>query len=224
MNEFETIEEMAESYLTDLKEFQPHGPYYLGGYCFGGLVAYEMARRLKERDEAVGLVALINSMPPHSSYMRFRWTPSLTFKFARNVWVRILKSLQAHPHKLKDYLRWRMGIFAKKWHPATRACRGGQTELCIDELIDLSQYTDEQRKLWETHVHALLKYRPKPYPGRVTLFRSPVHLLFCSFDWEYGWGDLALAGVDVRIIPGMHETIMEEPNVQVLAKELGNSQ
>ena len=50
---FETIEEMAESYLADLKAFQPKGPYHIGGYCFGGVVAYEMARRLEENNEVV---------------------------------------------------------------------------------------------------------------------------------------------------------------------------
>ncbi|MDB6033840.1 MAG: amino acid adenylation protein [Verrucomicrobiales bacterium] len=219
--EFETIEEMAESYLADLKAFQPHGPYYIGGYCFGGIVAYEMARRLEENNEEVGLLALINSMPPNSSYMQFRWSPSLTCKFAKNVCLRTFKSLQAHPHKLGEYLRWRMRLLARRLQPSKRVSRGEQAEAAIDEFIDLSQYTEDQRKLWGIHVRALAKYKPKPFGGRVTLFRSPVHLLFCSFDPEYGWGDLALGGVDVRIIPGVHETIMEEPNVRVLAREMG---
>jgi amino acid adenylation domain-containing protein len=218
--EFETIEEMAESYLADLRAFQPRGPYYLGGYCFGGVVAYEMARRLEEQDEAVGLVALINSMPPNSSYLQFRWTPSLSCKFAKNLGLRTLKSLQAHPHKLMDYLWWRMRLLARRWSPSARAGQGEQAGMSIDHFIDLSQYTEEQRRLWETHVHALRRYKPKTYAGRVTLFRSSVHLLFCSFDPQYGWGDLALGGVDVRVIPGMHETIMEEPNVQELAHQM----
>ena len=160
-------------------------------------------------------------MPPNSSYMQFRWSPALTCKFARNVGLRTFKSLQAHPHKLAEYLRWRMRRLARKLQPSSRIFRSQQTEESIDEFIDLSQYTEEQRQLWETHVRALTNYKPKPFGGRVTLFRSPVHLLFCSFDHQYGWADLALGGVDVRIIPGMHETIMEEPNVQVLAREMG---
>ena len=43
LEEFDTIEDMAAHYIADLRARQPHGPYYLGGYCFGGNVAYEMA-------------------------------------------------------------------------------------------------------------------------------------------------------------------------------------
>ena len=53
-----TIEQIAASYVEDLRQMQPTGPYYLGGYCFGGNVAYEMARQLSEQGQSVGLLAL----------------------------------------------------------------------------------------------------------------------------------------------------------------------
>lgn len=43
---------------------QPRGPYLLGGWSFGGLVAWETARRLEERGEEVALLVLIDSRPP----------------------------------------------------------------------------------------------------------------------------------------------------------------
>src|SRR6185295_392665 len=43
----ETIEAMAEYHLKTLRDFQPEGPYLLGGHCNGGLIAFEMARRLE---------------------------------------------------------------------------------------------------------------------------------------------------------------------------------
>ncbi len=66
----------------------------------------------------------------------------------------------------------------------------------------------------------LRDYVPQPYPGRVTLFRTRVHPFFCSYDPAFGWTELARDGVTVKIIPGGHESILEEPNVQVLAREL----
>ena len=47
------IPEIAKKYTEVLREHQPHGPYYLGGWCYGGLVAYEMACQLKEMGEQV---------------------------------------------------------------------------------------------------------------------------------------------------------------------------
>jgi len=54
------------------------------------------------------------------------------------------------------------------------------------------------------------------------LFRSPGHQLLCSFDEQYGWGELAQGGVAVKIISGAHEQILEEPHVQRVACEMSN--
>ncbi|RKG66141.1 non-ribosomal peptide synthetase, partial [Corallococcus exercitus] len=60
----ESIEEMAGLYIEALRTVQPHGPYQLGGWSLGGLVAYEMAQRLREAGEAVDLLALIDTHVP----------------------------------------------------------------------------------------------------------------------------------------------------------------
>jgi thioesterase domain-containing protein len=65
-----SIEEMAACYVGELRELRPHGPYYLGGYCFGGTVAYEMARQLHAQGEQVALLALINCVPQLSPLMK----------------------------------------------------------------------------------------------------------------------------------------------------------
>ena len=54
---------MADCYVNAITEVQPHGPYLLSGMCFGGLVAVEIARRLAERGEPIGLLALLDSYP-----------------------------------------------------------------------------------------------------------------------------------------------------------------
>ena len=56
-----SIEEMAERYLQEIRAVQPTGPYYLGGYCLGGTVAYEMAQRLQAAGEEVALVAMLDT-------------------------------------------------------------------------------------------------------------------------------------------------------------------
>lgn len=59
-----SVEEMAEHYLGAVREVQPSGPYLLGGRCLGGLVAYEMARRLEARGEHVPLLVVLDSLGP----------------------------------------------------------------------------------------------------------------------------------------------------------------
>ena len=53
------VEELAVRYVAEIRQFQPEGPYYLGGFCFGGMVVYEMARLLQEAGQQVALLALI---------------------------------------------------------------------------------------------------------------------------------------------------------------------
>jgi amino acid adenylation domain-containing protein len=57
------VEDMAEHYLKEIKSVQPEGPYYIGGYSFGGYVCLEMAKRLQQAGQEVGLVALIDTFP-----------------------------------------------------------------------------------------------------------------------------------------------------------------
>jgi thioesterase domain-containing protein/acyl carrier protein len=58
-----SIPEMAERYLQEIRRVQPEGPYRIGGYSFGGLVAYEMAQQLEARREEVALLALFDTYP-----------------------------------------------------------------------------------------------------------------------------------------------------------------
>ena len=215
--ELDNIEALADAYLADLRVFQPRGPYCLGGYCFGGVVAYEMACRLHRQHEQVAFVGLINSTAPNSSYSHFAWTPRTALKFARNVALKTYYSVKTHPEKLPQTLRWQAQTVAKRLACAIRqepCCDG---DIRPHEWMDASHYSEDQTRVWKKHLEALRSYQPPAYPGRVTLFRSPVHLLRCSFDPQYGWGEVAQGGVTQQVIASVHETIMEEPDVQHLA-------
>lgn len=58
-----SIPQMAERYIQEIRRIQPYGPYRIGGYSFGGLVAYEMAQQLDAQGEQVALLALFDSYP-----------------------------------------------------------------------------------------------------------------------------------------------------------------
>lgn len=58
-----SVRKMAESYIRMIKEVQRHGPYYLAGQSFGGLVAYEIANILTEQCEDVAFMAMIDTFP-----------------------------------------------------------------------------------------------------------------------------------------------------------------
>jgi amino acid adenylation domain-containing protein len=58
-----SVAEMAEDYLAEIRSVQPHGPYHLLGWSFGGLVAHAIATRLRDEGEQVALLALMDAYP-----------------------------------------------------------------------------------------------------------------------------------------------------------------
>ena len=125
--------------------------------------------------------------------------------------------------KLEPRVRWqfitrKLGVFKRKLSGE----RGEQKQSSVDlhEYIDPTQFPDEEIRLWQAHLNAGAAYKPKPFRGRVTLLRTRTQPFFCSFDPEYGWGELAADGVEVRRVPGSHEAIFIEPHVRALAAQV----
>jgi thioesterase domain-containing protein len=216
--EFTNIEEIAAQYVSDLLKFQPNGPYYLGGYCFGGNVAYEMARQLRAQNHEVALLLLVNCWANNSSYTRVTLTPKFVLKAATNFVVRLEHQVRRGIQNPRDFFKWRAAWVVRR----VKALLASNVEdrLSVEDIVNMSTQSEEERKLWRTHVQAWLKYRPEPYQGEVVLFRTRGHPLVCSFDHKMGWGDLASGGVTVRVCPGDHESILEEENVGRVAREL----
>jgi thioesterase domain-containing protein len=217
LEEFNTIEEMATHYVADLRAFRPRGPYRLGGYCFGGNVAYEMARQLEAQGETIAMLALFNCPAQNSAYDRIRITPAFCFRFIKNLGYWTAHVLELPPDQRRRFLQWKAGALAKKGLRFLHLRRSG---LEVEEWMDLSGQPEERHQLWSAHLRAYLAHRPKPYAGRVTLLRTPGHPFLCSFDDACGWRELATGGVDVHLVPGAHESILDEPHVRTTAEAL----
>lgn len=70
---FTRIEEMASHYIEAVRFIQPRGPYYIGGWSFGGLVAFEMAQQLLSSGHQVALLAMLDTLAPVSSNKLSFW-------------------------------------------------------------------------------------------------------------------------------------------------------
>ena len=218
--EWPTIRELAAHYVADLRAFQPAGPYYLGGYCFGGNVAHEMACQLQAAGAEVGLLVLLNCAPPHGSYGRGRPTPLWVARYLRNLAVLLANFLRAKPETRREYLLWRWKNLRKRFAAAAKAGAAGPQGLEVENLIDLAACAPDQRRLWEAHIRALCAHRTGRFDGPVRLFRTDVHQRYCSFDPDCGWREFLPNGVEVSIVPGAHESILEEPHVAALGAAL----
>src|SRR5690606_3711981 len=89
----------------------------------------------------------------------------------------------------------------------------------LKDVIDLANYPEDYVKYAETHWHALTQYQPRPYPGEIVLFRARKQGL-SNFSHTLGWDALVEQRLEVHVIPGTHETMLQEPNVQIVASRL----
>jgi amino acid adenylation domain-containing protein len=210
---FDRIESMAEYYIKSLREVQPTGPYQLGGFCFGGVVAYEMARQLIEAGEKVSLLAILESGPPNLGKIHRDAAYSL-----ENVYEN-LRDFVAHPAGEKVEMVRRK---ARKLRDKLIARRQENTEekpAALNDFIDMSKYPKDYVKYAETHWKALESYRPIPFKGTISLFRARKQPLR-SADPSLGWNTLAPGRVRITVVPGNHESMVQDPNVHVLAAKI----
>ncbi|MEI6226976.1 MAG: alpha/beta fold hydrolase, partial [Deltaproteobacteria bacterium] len=196
---FSSIEQMADAYLAEIRAVQPRGPYFLGGYCGGGLVAYEMAQRLRATGERVALLALIDSpsplLPPPESRIR-RWSRMLREKDAGSILERAR-------------LKWRRDTGAARTAGALRFHKGRGGPI-----------PHELRDQWLTNefMQTAASYEIRPYSGELVLFRARDESV--AGPANLGWGDLAAGGLRVEDVPGDHHSLAEEPHVRVLGTKL----
>jgi thioesterase domain-containing protein len=208
---FDKIESMAAYYIRAIKEVQPEGPYQLGGFCFGGVVAYEIARQLTNAGEKVSLLATLESAPPNVGARR-----DAAYSI-ENVYENF-RDFMAQPTTEKvDFVRTKARKIRQKL--SRRAHKQEEKPPQLAELIDMSKYPKDYVRYAETHWKALESYTPGPYAGTIHLFRARKQPLR-SFDPSLGWQTLAPGHVKISVIPGTHETMVQDPNVQVLADKL----
>ena len=104
-----TVEEMASHYLKEILEAQPHGPYFLGGYCLGGTIAYEMAQQLTALGEKVEVVFMLDTCNFASvSPSKVSWLEPL--HFLQNLWFHAANIFSLGAKDRKKFLRQKVDV------------------------------------------------------------------------------------------------------------------
>ena len=123
-------------------------------------------------------------------------------RFFLNLFYWVDYCRQWTPSQRRDFLRWKWRRLKNSLARLLGFSSSAVPAMEVENLIDLAALPEQQRDLWQAHIRALMKFSPSPIPGRVHLFRSPGHPLWCSFEPDYGWGDLARGGVNVAVVRG----------------------
>ena len=208
------IGEMAAHYIKEIKTIQREGPYRLGGMSFGGVVAYEMAQQLHARGEQVSVLALLDSYAlGHSELIalteRCRHEMDVLARRVKMHW----KNLLSFP--AKERLRY----VRSKGHTLRRKIKSLLWQM-VYKMYSRSgrPLPTALQNVKEANFLAAKDYVTQPYPGRVMLFLASEQTV--EGDQHEVWSKLALGGVELHQIPGDHVTLIEEPNVRVLAERL----
>jgi len=219
---FTSFEDMAAHHIKEIQTIQPEGPYYLGGYSYGGTLAFEIARQLQAQGQEVGLLAVIDNAPPNLDRQEAMWKPTFVFGFLKNLphWLNTFLQLDSGQRKARFQRKAR--VFNMKFARPSPSSNGDLSRANIEEILDqdLTEIPENYHKFLNAHYQALVSYKPKGYQGRVTLFKTQGYSLFGPFDPNMGWDKVAANGVEIKEIAGVHAEILQEPQVQLLAAQL----
>ncbi|MBC8126446.1 MAG: amino acid adenylation domain-containing protein [Gloeobacteraceae cyanobacterium ES-bin-144] len=208
--EVSSIEETAAAYIQNVLAFQPQGPFKLSGYSFGGVVAYEMACQLLELGHKVDFLCLFDTHNPAA--------PSRSYSYFErfNVFWRQSNDLSFFA---------RIGLLRKRIREGFQTNRRIRAEIASARTSDAAPaYSDLRRiQVREVNWRAMSVYQPKPYNGRVTLFKTTFVNDKVERPADYGWSGNALSGLDIVSVSGHHLSLFAPEHIETLALALTRS-
>lgn len=205
-----TVEAMAASFIPMVRAVQAEGPYFLGGACNGGTVAFEMARQLEWQGQRVALLVLVAT----------RGRTALARILLHGLISRAGTLFGLGPEeKLDFFLGLRAGAHRVRGHYRNCLYRLKLRRRPLPE--DLPPGLDDNaRAVLHSYSRVLAGYVPGRYPGRVVVLWPDEERLDWRKDPAVGWGHVT-SNLEVKIIPGTHTTYLTE-HLNVWAAHIKN--
>jgi acyl transferase domain-containing protein/thioesterase domain-containing protein len=193
------LSELADQLVSKLIFHCPRGPYHIGGWCLGGVLAFEVARQLIAQGREVGLLVLFDTptpsffaMPPGKE--RWRYLYQLTL------------------HHFSQLTGRRKGLLAYTYE----RLRG-----VLQKVRDMNLETGfPLEELDQVLFAAARNYRAEPVPAPTVLFLAKDRPKGRYWDVQFDWTKFISGTLDVREVPGDHRSMFTNPHVEILAAEL----
>jgi thioesterase domain-containing protein/acyl carrier protein len=206
------FESTVAQYLEEMVAFKPQGPYAVIGYSYGGFVAFELARQLQEKGHEVSFLGIIDSVMPSATW------PRLDGELLAHAMRHGIGWLDTFVHQSRQQQMARVLGASQRFvrHVRRRLSRETRPTRDVADVINMEGYPEDRKRFAQIHYQAVCEYVPKPYPGRLTLFRVRRQKLG-NIDPRLGWGRFAQQ-VDIIPIEGDHGDIMEFGHANGLAE------
>ncbi|HEY1637927.1 MAG TPA: alpha/beta fold hydrolase [Rhizomicrobium sp.] len=197
----QSVEEMADLYDRTIREKQPRGPYWLCGYSFGGVIAVEVARRLRNAGEEIGLLFLIDAYAHPVTWPRI----TLLRVQLRKAANRLLSSLRSPP-SAAAVIRLLKAALTPARNTVSADKRAAKRTWLLNKRPDLPLPLLQTRLASDV---ALSQYRPAYYPGEVVFLKARYPDPDFPRDPKRVWRSL-VGGLKVHVSSGSHMTIVSE--------------
>ncbi len=210
-----SVEETAARYLQEIRQVQPNGPYFLGGHCYGGVLAFEMAQQLQKQGQTVGLLVVIDAILSKTVIQPTDDDDAkLLLRIAEEIKTENNIDFSVPFEELRDLpLDEQLHLVNKK----------ANFVFSDTEIKDFLRHY----KLFKAHVQAMRDYLPQVYPLQMTLLRANEEIIhdfespeFQTDDPFLGWGKFSHQPIQVIEVPGDHFSMFVEPHIQELARQL----
>ncbi|WP_456015626.1 amino acid adenylation domain-containing protein [Pseudomonas fluorescens] len=220
-----TMEGLAARLVGLIRRIQPHGPYRLAGWSFGGVLAYEVAMQLLGLDEAVAFLGLIDSYVPRMTDQgKARWSGPDALKRHLLLQCTAYWKAQGGVDELASLEYLEAGIGQLDFAGLLQRCRDQgllYAQMAAAADADLLSFIERE----VGHGHALAHYSLFPLPVAVHLFSAqerPTELSRRSV--SLGWEDALAPGQLRRVqVPGDHQSMMQAPHIQALGRALSEA-
>jgi thioesterase domain-containing protein len=219
--EARSIEELATQYIKEIKTVQPIGPYTLGGACFGGVVAFEMAQQLRATGESMASPLLLfdafvedpdgparSRLHRAQDYLTSRFASHLDPELDQKATIgtrQVLSMAARHPAAVLRLpfaaaraIRWRI-VKRWFWTEPISPPESNPVERTQDGIME---------RFLERSFQLLRRYHPLPYDGSAALFIAED-----GVNSEAGWSHVIRGPLDCHVLPGEHLEMLEEPSV-----------
>jgi len=193
----DSIPDMAALYVRAIRTYQPEGPYLIGGYSGGGMIALEMANLLAAEGDKAALVVLFDTLDRMLPRFVDRWR-YLAFNLVRH-----------GPRALAPWMQLFLNRQMRRLHLAH------DTEEDFERLELYADY-DGFVNLSDHFAEVAERYRRGRYPCDVLLVKASVEAY--TRDRTYGWANHIDGVLHIEITPGTHQTLFMPKNVEALAR------
>lgn len=207
------IEDMASRYAKEIRRLQPHGPYFIGGYCMGGTIAFEVARQIQAEGERIALLALFDTMD---------WSQIKSSEF----WAKRYHEAERVFFHAANFLKLNVDGKSKFFHEKMEALRNrlpvwkGMLSAKFENAPNtVSSESWILGKIWQANDRACLSYKPQRFHGKVTDFR-PMKQYRIYDRPDVKWDRLADGGEHVVVLPVYPAGMLVEPFVEHMAAAL----